>query len=94
MSKKKFTVAFKAKVAVAALKGVQTISEISSEYDVHPTQIKKWKQLLLDSSQDAFSSKKDKKAELFEQEKDRLYKRIGQLSVEVEWLKKKTGHLD
>jgi len=94
MSKKKFTAAFKAKVAVAALKGVQTISEISSEYDVHPTQIKKWKQLLLDNSQDVFSGKTDKKAELFEQEKDQLYKRIGQLSVEVEWLKKKTGHLD
>ena len=94
MSRKKFTAEFKSKVAIAALKGVQTISEISSEQDVHLTQIKKWKQLLLDNCQDAFSGKKEKKAELVEQEKDRLYKRIGQLSVEVEWLKKKTGHLD
>ncbi|MDN5897934.1 MAG: transposase [Psychrobacter sp.] len=94
MSKEKFTSEFKAKVALAAIKGVQTVSEIASEYDVHPTQIKQWKQLLLDNCQDTFSGKKDKQAAVLEQEKDRLYKRIGQLSVEVEWLKKKTGHLD
>ena len=94
MSKKKFTSSYKAKVAIAALKGVQTISEISSEYGVHPTQIRLWKQLLVEHSNDVFSAKKDKKAKSAEQEKDQLYKRIGQLSVEVEWLKKKTGHLD
>lgn len=94
MSRKKFTSEFKAKVAVTALKGVRTINEIASEYDVHPTQVKQWKQLLIDNCQDAFSGKKAKKADSLEREKDLLYKRIGQLSVEVEWLKKKTGHLD
>jgi len=94
MSRKKFSPEFKAKVAIEALKGLQTVSELAAEFDVHPSQINQWKKQLLDNSKDAFSGKKDKDRAALEQEKDRLYRQIGQLSVEVDWLKKKTGHLD
>ncbi len=93
MSKKTFTAAFKAKVAIEALKGNKTTNELASEFEVHPSQVKVWKQQLIEESQAVFSNKKDKKEEASAQERDRLYAQVGRLSVELEWLKKKTGHL-
>jgi len=93
MSKKTFTAAFKAKVAIEALKGNKTTNELASEFEVHPSQVKVWKQQLIEESQAVFGNKKDKKEEASAQERDRLYAQVGRLSVELEWLKKKTGHL-
>lgn len=93
MSKKRFTSEFKSKVAIEALKGHKTISELSSEFEVHPSQIQVWKKQLLDGSKDIFNGKKDKKDESVIQERDRLYAQVGRLAVELDWLKKKTGHL-
>jgi transposase-like protein len=93
MAKKKFTAEFKAKVAIEAVKGNKTISELASEYEVHPTQIQMWKKQLLDSSKDLFSGKREKSDESVVQERDRLYTQVGRLAVELDWLKKKTGHL-
>ena len=93
MSKKTFTAAFKAKVAIEALKGNKTTNELASEFEVHPSQVKVWKQQLIEESQAVFNNKKDKKEEASAQERDRLYAQVGRLSVELEWLKKKTGHL-
>lgn len=90
---KKFTSEFKAKVAIEALKGQKTINEISSEYGVHPTQIVNWKKLLLDGSKEVFSSKNERNIDCIRQERDRLYTQIGQMAVELDWLKKKTGYL-
>ena len=93
MAKKTFTAAFKAKVAIEALKGHKTINELASEFEVHPSQVKNWKQQLIDESQGIFNSKRDKQDESIIQERDRLYSQVGRLAVELDWLKKKTGHL-
>lgn len=93
MAKKTFTSDFKSKVAIEALKGHKTTAELASEFEVHPTQINLWKKQLLDGSKQLFSCKHDKDMESVIQERDRLYMQIGQLAVELDWLKKKTGHL-
>jgi len=93
MAKKSFTAEFKAKVAVEALKSNKTINELTSEFGVHASQINNWKKLLLDSAKEAFNGKKEKTEESVAQERDRLYAQVGRLAVELDWLKKKTGHL-
>ena len=93
MAKKTFSSEFKAKVAIEALKGHKTTNELATEFEVHPTQINSWKKQLLDESKNFFSGKNDKDMESLTQERDRLYMQIGQLAVELDWLKKKTGHL-
>ena len=93
MVKKTFTAAFKAKVAIEAIKGHKTINELASEFEVHPSQIKGWKQRVIEESQEIFNSKRDKQEESIIQERDRLYSQVGRLAVELDWLKKKTGHL-
>jgi transposase-like protein len=94
MKRKTFSSEFKAKVAIAALKGQQTANEIAAEFGVHPTQVNAWKKQLLESSSDVFGKGREKREADFEDERDRLYNQIGRLKVEVDWLKKKTGHLD
>lgn len=93
MAKKTFTAEFKAKVAIEALKGNKTINELTSEFEVHASQIQNWKKLLLDGSKELFNGKKEKTEESVTQERDRLYAQVGRLAVELDWLKKKTGHL-
>ncbi len=75
--------AFKAKVALEALKGEQTTVEIAQRYQVHPTQITEWKRQLLDHAADIFS--KDKKPDQGPSVKD-LHAKIGQLSMETDFL--------
>jgi transposase-like protein len=93
MAHKKFSSEFKAKVAIEALKGHKTTNELASEFEVHPTQINQWKRLLLEGSKHLFSGKNEKDVESLEKEREKLYTQIGQLAVELDWLKKKTGHL-
>jgi len=93
MAKKTFSSEFKAKVAIEALKAQKTTNELASEFEVHPTQVNSWKKQLQDGSKELFSGKKGKDAESVTQERDRLYAQVGRLAVELDWLKKKTGHL-
>lgn len=93
MKRKRYSKEFKAKVALEAVKAQKTISEIASEYGVHTSQINKWKKHLIQSLPEVFSQNTDKQAIEYETERDRLYRQIGKLQVEVDWLKKKTGHL-
>jgi transposase-like protein len=83
---------FKARVALDASKGQKTMSELASEYRVHPNQIGQWKRKLLQGSAELFSRGKDHEAEAHEAEKDRLCRQIGKLQVELEWLKKTVGY--
>ena len=89
--RKTFSGKFKAKVALAALKENKTINELASQYEVHPTQIRNWKQKLQQNATEVFSDKKRRKEQEEENLKATLYQQIGQLKVEVDWLKKKVG---
>lgn len=87
---KKYTAEEKAKVALEALRGNMTMNEISSKFQVHSTQITRWKAIAKDALVTGFKTpvKKDlEDNELIEE----LYKQIGQLKVELEWLKKKSA---
>jgi transposase len=93
MTRRTFTAAFKAKVAVAAIQGQKTVNEIAAEFEVHPNQVTAWKKQMLENASAAFSDKEQRGEKAFEAERDRLLRQIGQLQVEVDWIKKKTGHL-
>lgn len=93
MKRKRYTNEFRAKVALDAVKSQKTVSELTSEYGVHASQINDWKKRLLDALPGVFNGKQQRQEEAHEAEKDRLYQQIGKLQVEVDWLKKKTGHL-
>ncbi len=85
--------AFKAKVAFEAAREDKTISHLAGEYGVHPNQIGQWKKKLLEGLPMLFIDKRlqqDKEKEELEAE---LYRQIGQLKVELEWLKKKSQTL-
>lgn len=79
----------KAKVAIESIKGLKTISEISSIYEVHPNQVSTWKKQYLESAIETFSKPNLPEAKQKEQETDNLYRKIGQLEIENEFLKKK-----
>ena len=82
---------FKAKVALEALKGMKTINELGAIYEVHPTQITKWKKRLATEAQGIFSDHRKRTENDDEALRARLYQEIGQLKVELDWLKKKVG---
>jgi putative transposase len=83
--------AFKAKVALAAAKGDKTIAELASEYEVHPNQITQWKKQLFESLPEIFSRRRQNEQHEQEELTAELYQQIGQLKVELDWLKKKSG---
>ena len=87
--KRQHTAEFKAKVAFEALRGELSSAELASKFEVHPTQIAKWKRQLLESGAELFGSSRERHAKDDEAEKDRLLKKVGQLQMEVDWLKKK-----
>jgi len=85
--------AFKAKVALEALKEEKTMAELSSEYAVHPNQIRQWRQKLVDELPGVFSDRRQKNDKEAEEVTAELYRQIGQLKVELDWLKKKSQQL-
>lgn len=87
--RKKFEAGFKARVALEAIKGEKTLAQISSEYGVHANQICKWKQGLVKGAAELFASKNGKHENGQEEKIENLYKNIGELKVENDWLKKK-----
>jgi len=80
---------FKARVALEAVKGVKTLSELSATHGVHPTVIAQWKRHLVDGSSDIFSRKNGLRGKSEEELTSPLYEEIGRLKMEVAWLKKK-----
>jgi len=93
-TRKRFSSQFKAKVALEAIKGDRTVAQLASQYGVHATQINRWKKQAQEHMAEAFeqggsrSSIRD-----IEAHEDRLYRQIGKLQVEVDWLRKKSRTL-
>jgi len=88
--RKRHDAAFKAKVALEAAKGEKTIAQLSSEFGVHANQIRQWKKQLLKELPGLFSDRRSKKEKDDEALQEELYRQIGQLKVELDWLKKKS----
>jgi transposase-like protein len=91
--RKQHTGAFKAQVALAALKGDKTVNELAGQFGVHPTLIHGWKKQLLAGADQVFSNGARTNARDGEAEKAELFEQIGRLKMELEWLKKKVGPL-
>ena len=91
MQRNNYSNEFKTKVALAAIKGEKTINEIASFYGVHPNQVMTWKKLAVEAIPDAFSAKRVSQEKDDEELKSQLYQQIGQLKVELDWLKKKAA---
>ena len=87
--RKKYSSEFKAKVALEAVKGEMTLSELSQKYEVHPNMIANWKSRFLKEAPRIFTDKRLKENKSKEVQVDDLYKQIGVLQVEKEFLRKK-----
>ena len=87
--RKTFTEKFKAKVALDSIKGVKTLSELATEYKVHPNQVSQWKKLLISGAPELFSGRKGVSRENDEKETTALYEEIGRLKMDIKWLEKK-----
>jgi transposase-like protein len=89
--RRKFSAAFKTKVALEAIKEKETLQQLASKFEVHANQITQWKREFLESAEDIFSKKKSEEKVNEEQEKDALYNKIGRLQTEIDFLKKVLG---
>ncbi len=87
--RKRYGVKFKSKVALEAIKNDKTIAELSNKYEIHRDLVQKWKKTIVEGSSDLFSTTKLRGGRTNEKVVDELYKQIGKLKVENDWLKKK-----
>lgn len=87
--RRQFTEKFKAKVAVEAIKGLKTISELASEYQVHPNQVSEWKKQLLVRAPELFSRQSGGATKSEEELTAPLFEEIGRLKMDIKWLEKK-----
>lgn len=88
-TRKRHSKEFKAKVALEAVKGVHTLSELAARYKLHPTQIAQWKKQLLANASEAFERSSSSGAADAEELAGPLYQEIGRLKMEVDFLRKK-----
>jgi len=91
VQRKRHSAELKAKVALAALKGQQTLNELASLYGVHPVQVAQWKKQAAEGLPELFIGRRAAGESETEALQARLYQEIGQLKVELDWLKRKTG---
>ena len=93
--RRKHTAEFKARVALEALKGIETINQIASKYEIHPAQVSNWKRELQERLSEVFD-RKDRSRHDKEEEKEheRYERKIGQQAMEIDWLKKNLQKLE
>jgi transposase len=94
--RRKFDSAYKAKIALEAVKELNTISELASKYDIHPNQIREWKRSFLENASRAFEGNDEEKGALkeLESKQDELHKVIGEKEMEIDFLKKNLKKLN
>lgn len=93
-TRKQYSPKFKARVAVEAIRGERTLSQLGSQFKVHPMQIAKWRKAAIEQLPELFVDGRTKQGRNAEADADALYEEIGRLKVELDWLKKKVGLLD
>ena len=91
--RRRFTAAFKAKVALAAMRGDKTLSELASQHGVHANQVATWKKQLKEGVVGLFEDGRPPDKSNSDVTQEELYEQIGRLKMEVEWLKKKSSTL-
>ena len=91
--RKSYPAAVKAKIAILALKEEIPLTQLAAQHEVHPTQIRQWKQTLIDALPDVFGDRRARKESNEQEEKARLYEQIGRLQMELDLLKKKSQQL-
>lgn len=85
---------FKARVALEAMKGLKTIQQIAKEYQIHPVQVSEWKKTMVEGAAEAFSPGRSKTAEEdFAGERKKLQAKIGELTIDLDWLREKSKQL-
>lgn len=84
---------FKARVALEALKGIKTVQQIAKEFDVHPMQVTDWKKKLNTLAPSVFETGKEREAEDFTSERNDLHSKIGELTVKLDFVVKKSKQL-
>ena len=89
--RKQYNVQFKFKVALDAAKGVKTINQLASDYDLHPNQVSSWKKQLVEAGPTLFNRQIDRRQQQQVAQEAELYEQIGRLKMELEWLKKKAA---
>tara|TARA_Y100000310_G_C20600706_1_gene772859 strand:- start:1094 stop:1378 length:285 start_codon:yes stop_codon:yes gene_type:complete len=94
LKRKSYSASLKARAALETIRGERSLNEIASSYGIHTTQLRQWKKQVLESVSDVFTDKRNRSKKADEELVDRLYQQIGQLKVELDWLKKKTGISD
>lgn len=92
-SRRRFTPEFKSRVALEAIRGVKTVREIAAEYGVHPVQVSQWKRVAQEGLVGVFEKPRRRDEQAVEKERARLERKIGQLTMEVEFLKKSSARL-
>ncbi len=89
--RKRYAAEFKAKVALEAIKGEQTLAELATKYSLHPNMITNWKRQAINNMAETFSSKADRSKEIDEAQLKDLHAKIGQLIIERDFLAKAFG---
>ena len=92
-TRRQFSPEYKAKAALEAIKGQRTLNEIAGELEIHPIQLGTWKRVAMEGLCTVFAGTRSKATTDSDALVSSLYQEIGQLKMELDWLKKKSGHL-